>query len=267
MLSRNFGTKRARVRRGPAMAPFALLLLLANPVFAAQSRPTPTPLEPVGNAAATSRDQPESVPWRPGEPGTRASAKLLALVETVDDTKTETAYSHRTTVRLKAGQFLFDCSGMVNWMLERVAKQAYASLGRERPVAASYVRVIQAAPSSRARGGWQQIAVIDDVEPGDLFAWRRPKDWPKGGNTGHVGVVLAKPEPIAHVSNAWIVRVADSTRWQHQDDTRHGDETGFGMGTLLFVTDDDGHPIGYGWHGSDSGGYYETDVVFGRVHG
>ena len=152
-------------------------------------------------------------------------------------------------------------------MLQRVAKQAYESLDRERPVAASYVRVIKAAPSSRARGGWQQIAVIADVEPGDVFAWRRPKDWPKGGNSGHVGVVVAKPEPVPHYANAWVVRVADSTRWQHQDDTRSGDETGFGMGTLLFVTDDDGHPIGYGWFGSESGGYYETDVVFGRVHG
>ncbi len=78
--------------------------------------------------------------------------------------------------------------------------------------------------------------------------------------------MIAKPAAVAHIDNAYVVRVVDSTRWRHQNDTRGEDETGFGMGTILFVTDDDGRPIGYGWFGSDSGGDYETDVVFGRVH-
>ncbi len=70
---------------------------------------------------------------------------------------------------------------MMNWMLGRIAPDAYETLDRERPIAASYVRVIERAPTTRARGGWQQVADIEDVEPGDLFAWRRPKDWPSGG--------------------------------------------------------------------------------------
>lgn len=255
------------------MLMLALLLLAHSPSLAsdiapeqiarsvrASGRPAPTPLEVVG------RPKSGSVAWDAGEPATRASEKLLELLETIEDTRTDTLYSHRTKVRRKQGIYHFDCSGMVNWMLERVSPKAYETLDRERPVAASYVRVIQKAPTTRSRGGWQRIANIEDVEPGDVFAWRRPPDWPKGGNTGHVGVVIAKPAAISHLANAYVVRVVDSTRWQHEDDTRGEDETGFGMGTLLFVTDGDGHPIGYGWFGSQSGGYYETDVVFGRVH-
>ncbi len=252
----------------------ALLLLAQTPSFAdltqlvevetstpssKSGRPAPRPFTIIGTPAA------DPVAWVAGAPATRASTKLLALTETIDDTRTDTLYSHRTKVRRKQGVFHFDCSGMVNWMLERVAPKAYETLERERPVAASYVRVIEKAPTTRARGGWQQIATITDVEPGDIFAWRRPKDWPPGGNSGHVGVVLARPAPVAQLVNAYVVRIADSTRWRHQDDTRGEGETGFGFGTILFMTDD-GHPIGYAWFGSESGGYYETDVVFGRVH-
>jgi hypothetical protein len=231
-----------------------------TPTVRTSSRPAPQPFVVVG--------EPKSGPvaWDAGEPATRASKKLLELVDSIDATRTDTAYSHGTRVRRKAGVYHFDCSGMINWMLERVALTALETLKRERPVAASYVRVIQKAPTSRSRGGWQQIANIVDVEPGDVFAWRRPKDWPKGGNSGHVGLVMARPAPVLHLKNAYVVRVVDSTRWQHQDDTRSDDQTGFGMGTILFMTDDAGQPIGYAWFGSESGGYYETDVVFGRVH-
>lgn len=255
------------------MLMFSLLLLAHSPSLAsdlgpkkvarsvrASSRPAPTPF------VYTGKPRPGPVQWQAGEPATRASKKLLELTETIEDTRTDTVYSHRTKVRRKQGIFHFDCSGMMNWMLGRIAPNAYETLDRERPVAASYVRVIERAPTTRARGGWQQVADIEDVEPGDLFAWRRPKDWPRGGNSGHVGIVIAKPAAVAHIDNAYVVRVVDSTRWRHQNDTRGEDETGFGMGTILFMTDDDGRPIGYGWFGSDSGGYYETDVVFGRVH-
>lgn len=196
---------------------------------------------------------------------TKAATKLLELADAIDRSRTDTAYSHATKVRRKQGIYHFDCSGMINWMLERVAPTALASVGRERPVASSYVRVIEKAPTDRARRGWQRIAQIDDVRPGDLFAWRRPASWPKGGNTGHVGIVLARPEPVPHLVDAYVVRILDSTRWAHQYDSRDEGETGFGTGTILVMTDGAGKAIGYGWHGSASRSWNETDVVFGRV--
>ncbi|WP_146156415.1 hypothetical protein [Enhygromyxa salina] len=237
---------------------------LAAPVHtlraAASTRPGPEPF------TYTSEARGGAVQWDPGAPATKATEKLLDLAEAIDDTRTDTTYSHSTRVRRKEGLYHFDCSGMLNWMLARVDKKALETLDRERPVAATYVRTIQKAPTTRARRGWQQVADIEDVEPGDLFSWRRPPNWPKGGNTGHVGIVIARPAPVAHIENAYLVRVIDSTRYKHQDDTRGPDETGFGMGTILFMTDDDRHPIGYAWHGADSSGFYRTDVAFGRIH-
>lgn len=241
-----------------AVAPVAPVALSVRAQVA--ERPAPTPFTTTGPA----RRGP--VHWPAGNPATRASAALIELAETIEATRTHTIYSHRTKVRREQGIYQFDCSGMVNWMLARASKTALATLDRERPVAASYVRVIRKAPTSKARGGWQQIATIEQVESGDIFAWRRPPSWPKTGTTGHVGLVLGPPVPVPHLANAYLVRIIDSTRWRHQDDTRGPGEDGFGVGTIMVVTDDSGQPIGYGWHGSDSAGYYETDIVFGRVH-
>jgi hypothetical protein len=221
--------------------------------LAVQERPEPTSFAGSSGAAST-------------QPATASARKLLELADEIDRTRTDTLYSHATKVRRKQGIYHFDCSGMMNWMLERVAPTALAKLGRERPVASSYVRVIEAAPTDRAKRGWQRVAHIDDVRPGDVFAWRRPADWPKGGNTGHVGIVLAQPEPVPEWPDAYVVRILDSTRYQHQYDSRGEGETGFGTGTILFMTDGAGQGIGYGWHGSASRGWFETPIVFGRLH-
>lgn len=230
----------------------------------ASERPPPTPFVEQSSSLV---DHLQVAPPNPelARPATKATAKLIELADSIDRSRTDTAYSHATKVRRKQGVYHFDCSGMINWMLDRVAPTALASVGRERPVASSYVRVIEKAPTDRARRGWQQIANIEDVRPGDLFAWRRPESWGKGGNTGHVGIVLAKPEPVPEFEGAYVVRILDSTRWAHQYDSRSEDETGFGTGTILVMTDGAGKGIGYGWHGTASRGWNETDVVFGRV--
>lgn len=229
--------------------------------LAAQERPPPTAFV---EQPPDTRDLP-SAGFEPTAPATAAASALLELADEIDRTRTSTTYSHATKVRRRQGIYHFDCSGMMNWMLARVAPTALAKLGRERPVASSYVRTIEAAPSDRAKRGWQRVADIDDVRPGDVFAWRRPADWPKGGNTGHVGIVLAKPEPLPELADAYVVRILDSTRYAHQYDSRSEGETGFGTGTILVMTDGAGKGIGYGWHGSASRGWFETDVVFGRV--
>lgn len=244
----------------------ALLVHSLTAVAPSATRPPPESFTLIADAVEHEVDPVDPAAWDPGTPATRASERLLELALHIDATRTDTVYSHSTKVRRKDGIYHFDCSGMINWMLERVDERALAAIGRDRPVASSYVRTIQKAPTTRARDGWQRIADIELVQPGDLFAWRRPDSWPKGGNTGHIGIVIARPAKVPHIEGAYLVRVIDSTRWQHQDDTRADDETGFGMGTILFMTDADRAPIGYAWHGSDSSGFYRTDVVFGRIH-
>lgn len=236
---------------------------------------------PAGDAAArqSERPSPEAFAYTgpiddtpasfsPAAPATSAAERLLALADKIDATRTDTQYSHRTRVRRREGLYHFDCSGMMNWMLARVAPKAHAALDRERPVAATYVRVIAKAPVGRGRKGWQRIDDIEGVTAGDVFAWKRPADWPRGGNTGHVGIVLAPPVRAPFIEDAYLVRILDSTRYAHQDDSRAEDgSTGFGTGTILFMADADGHPIGYGWYGALSGGWYRTQVVFGRLRG
>jgi hypothetical protein len=247
----------------------ALLLKSLTAVVPSNTRPPPEPFTQASEVVQSTVSSVISVTsptWDPGTPATRASQRLFELAEHIDATRTDTVYSHATKVRRKDGIYHFDCSGMINWMLDRVSERSLEAIGRDRPVASSYVRTIQKAPTTRARDGWQRIADIEAVEPGDVFAWRRPDNWPKGGNTGHIGIVIARPAKVPHIQGAYLVRVIDSTRWQHQDDTRADDETGFGMGTILFMTDADRAPIGYAWHGIDSSGFYRTDVVFGRIH-
>ena len=65
---------------------------------------------------------------------------------------------------------------------------------------------------------------------------------------------------------AWAVRVADSSSYVHQDDTRETDpDGGFGIGTIVFLTDANGHGTHYGWYGTVSEGYVVTPIFFGRV--
>jgi hypothetical protein len=200
------------------------------------------------------------------EPATVASARLLALLESVEATMVDTAYQHRTTVKRREGVFRWDCSGMMTWLLARAAPRAREGLDRERPVAATYYHAIARAPTRGSRGAWRRIADVRELRPGDVFAWLRPPDWPRGGNTGHVGVVVEAPEPAPDVEGAWTVRVADASRYTHQGDTRDPDgDGGLGRGTILFVADAEGAPIAYGWRGTDTRFVHETSIVLGRV--
>ncbi len=197
--------------------------------------------------------------------GNRAARRVLDVLRRIEDGLQHTHYQGRTQVRVKDGYYAWDCSGMTSWILSRAAPRARKTLRSSRPVARTYLRRIQRAPSKRSRGGWRKIANIEDVRPGDIFAWLRPTEWPKGA-TGHVGFIASKPEPVDHIANAYVVRIVDSTRYPHQDDEREtGVQDGFGSGTILFVVDDDGAPIAYGWHGLDSSWVVETEIAFGRV--
>lgn len=201
----------------------------------------------------------------PPPPATPAAARVMDVLGRVQRGLRQTRYQHATSVRERDGVFLWDCSGMAAWVLHRSAPIAMATIGRPRPVARDFARVIERAPTTRARGGWQRVENIADARPGDVFAWRRPRGFPSR-NTGHVGFVVDRPLPVPGLPGAYAVRVADATSWGHQDDTRQDDGVGgFGMGTLVFLTDGQGHGTHYGWGGTLSDGYVTTPIVFGRV--
>ena len=195
---------------------------------------------------------------------TRAGQKVVALLGEIEGTLRESSYQHTTTVRAREGVFNWDCSGMTAWILRRVAPGAMRGLAG-RPVARDFARVIARASTERSRGGWRRIVRIDEVMPGDVFAWKRPRGWPSR-NTGHVGFVVGRPMAVPGLPGGWAVRIADSSSFIHQNDTRKHDlDGGFGMGTMTFLVDAEGRVTHYGWAGTRSALYVVTEVQFGRV--
>jgi hypothetical protein len=210
-------------------------------------------------------DAPVARETQPPAP-TKAGERVLAVIDGIEQSLHITSYQARTSVRADKGEFRWDCSGMATWIMRRAAPAALRNLKSSRPVARDFAAAIERAPTKRAKDGWQRIENIADVMPGDVFAWRRPRGMPSK-NTGHVGFVVEQPLPVAAIPGAWAVRIADSTRGFHQNDTRaNDDDGGFGVGTLLFLTDANGKATHYGWSGTLSEWYVVTPVVFGRLH-
>jgi hypothetical protein len=210
--------------------------------------------------------QPFLQPPRDLQPGGPGGERVLSVLDGVRENLRETRYQHRTVVNERRGRYLWDCSGMADWVLGKARlRRARRALNRSRPVARSFFRTIDRAPTERARRGWQKMDHIENVRPGDVFAWLRPPDWPNR-NTGHVGFVLAAPRRVNRWPGMYIVRIADATSVPHQDDTRTWPgEGGYGEGTILWTSDGLGQALAYGWHGVRSRGVVETRAVFGRL--
>ena len=188
---------------------------------------------------------------------------LLHLRESVMTGK----YQGRTVIRKDEGYYAWDCSGMANWILKRSAPRAYRALGKPRPVARDFFKKIEASPTRRPRKGWQKLNDVSEARPGDVFSWlRSPAS--KSKISGHVGFLVSKPVPLESDPSLYVARIVDATSLPHGEDTRPREgEGGFGFGTLLFATDDDGKTIAYGWHGKKSveWGFMPAYVNFGRV--
>ncbi len=196
---------------------------------------------------------------------TKAGARVVGVIDGLKTSVRASKYQASTKVRVADGVYDWDCSGMAAWILRRTAPTALRTLNSSRPVARDFATAIERAPSKKPRNGWQRIAQLADVMPGDVFAWRRPRGLPSK-NTGHVGFVVDRPRPVDGIPGAWAVQIADSTSSYHQDDTRADDaDGGFGIGTLVFLTDEAGRATSYGWAGTRSEWYIVTPIVFGRV--
>jgi hypothetical protein len=79
---------------------------------------------------------------------------------------------------------------------------------------------------------------------------------------------MGPPVEVPRWPGAFVVRILDATRLPHQDDSRQDDGVGgFGFGTMLFVTDEDGEAQAYGWVGTQNAWLMPTHIVFGRLGG
>jgi hypothetical protein len=190
-----------------------------------------------------------------------ASARVLEMLTLIEKKLKTSVYNANTKVDVDKGVFEFDCSGMVNWILKDKAPTAFAELKAERPRVIEYVKALKAISPNQPSAGWRRVAKIADAEPGDVIAWPTP-DWYPSNATGHMGILVAKPEAV---DGGFLLRIADSTSYPHGDDSREGG-TGFGHGTVLIAVDaKSGAGTGQGWTGRHSSNtVIETPIYVGR---
>jgi hypothetical protein len=180
--------------------------------------------------------------------------RVVEVLERIESGLVETKYQHWTRVRARRGEYFFDCSGMAEWVLRRGAPAAARAVGRpegRRPLAIHFYRRIAKIKPGKRRGPWMRVESPAQARPGDVIAWERPK-WFKSKSTGHVAFVVSDPVANHGSVPGYLMRIADSSKFKHEDDSRDADVTGFGTGVLLIPTDEDGQPRGYGWFGSQT---------------
>jgi hypothetical protein len=204
-----------------------------------------------------------SSPTRP-----TANQRVMNVINQIRKSLIASKYQHFTRVRKRKGEYFFDCSGMAAWVLRRSTPQALQSLGKPnggRPLAVHFYRKIARIPAGERRRAWQRIGDLARAEPGDVLAWIRPK-WFPSKSTGHVAFVVERPIPSTGQIPGLLFRIADASKFRHENDSRQPGETGFGIGTLLVPTKQNGDPIGYGWVGSRTIEEWivPTDLVIGR---
>jgi hypothetical protein len=243
---------------GPATRRFASL---AVPVIAALA------LGLGGGSATAMADTPTGQP-RPTRDTVTAGevtrGSLLGEVRRELAAARHTHYQHPTEVDEQSGEFDYDCSGFLDYALQRIDPAAYRALpvSKTRPLAQDVVHQIR----SGKPGPWQQVATAAQLRPGDVVSWLTPQD-SDSDNTGHVMIVLATPTENARRDNEWLVQVADSTTSPHAADSRiGGSPNGLGTGTIGLVADDTGQPVGYYWRGGVSTELKHTVVALGQVN-
>lgn len=196
-------------------------------------------------------------------------SRVLDVLSQIESSLTFSRYTPYTRVDAKAGIYEWDCSAMAAWVLRRATPAAWHGVKQRSPtgriVARDFVRQIASVRVDRPAWAWERVGRVADMRPGDVVAWLKPNGW-VSNVTGHVGFVMTAPEPSQRIAHGYLIRFADASRYQHQDDTRsEADRDGYGVGTILLIGDPEtGSPIAYGWYGDDSSWIKETQIVIGR---
>lgn len=157
------------------------------------------------------------------------------------------------------GVYIVDCSNFVDNVLQNVYPDAYSNLvnsvGADNPASQHYFNFFHGL-ADESDSHWNKINDVEQLQPGDILVFRYKNS--RGAETGgHVMVVMEKPE---RASDVYFVRVADSAPSRHSEDTRHQNESGIGIGTLLLKTNPKtGKPSAFAW---GVNAYWNKNVKF-----
>ena len=160
----------------------------------------------------------------------------------------DTKYDHKTHIKPEKGIYHCDCSGFLCYFLSQFSPEALAVVpieSRCRRQRAVTFHTAFSSNSEKTKPFWKPICRMKDALPGDFFAWRVVVI-PKHGNSGHCGIIWEKP--VRESDGSYRVRILDSTTTGHKDDRRiDPKKTGLALGTMWFVVNKKGEPIGYHW--------------------
>ena len=157
------------------------------------------------------------------------------------------------------GVYIVDCSSFVDHILQRVSPRAYLSLvsatGADTPATQHYYEFFTELTNG-PDNFWNKVEAVEQLRAGDILVFRYKNS--RGSETGgHVMVVMDKP---VRDTDVFFVRVADSAPSRHSQDTRHRNEAGIGIGTLVLkVNPRTGRPAAYAW---GLGGLWNKNVNF-----
>jgi hypothetical protein len=199
---------------------------------------------------------PESTPLR-----LQVAAEALRILENTQ----ETNYQHDPFIDEATGTYDVDCSGLVSYILGRVAPNHLnlipMSGSESRLLAHDYYTFFSLLPNE-ITNGWRQILYLADARRGDLIAWALP---PPNVDTGHIFIVAADPVPID--DNTLAIMAYDASDIFHDDDSRGNGpgqfRTGVGSGTFHLQISSAGTPVAFQFDASDP--FFSENIAIGRI--
>jgi hypothetical protein len=157
--------------------------------------------------------------------------EILATCKTILESIKSTSFKRGGEFSALDGQYHCDCSSYINSILSIIDKNLYLKLlgQRSRLKAIDYFELAKSNDSLI-----KHHSDIQKLQAGEVLVWKKENP-PKSGDTGHMLVVLKKPEKIDE--GRWKILVSDCTKISHDRDSREDTSKGVGRGEMILLTE------------------------------
>lgn len=134
------------------------------------------------------------------------------------------------------GDYHCDCSSLISSILKIERPQFFQSIshGKSNLKSSDFFNF--------AKESLNYTRNIEEILPGSLICWRKDQV-PKSGDSGHIAIIL--DSPIKDKLNFYKLRVFDSTKTPHSNDSRA--HQGVGEGDLYLQCNGRGEILGLKW--------------------
>lgn len=151
-----------------------------------------------------------------------------------------------------------DCSGLVDQLIKKTFPAFYQTLLIEsknrQPMVLNYYNLLlnQKAQISTSKNETsyflKEREFVSGLKKGDLILWKYSDEYKKihqTKSTGHIMIVLEAPEKEG--TNLYKIKVLDSAKSGHAEDSRKEKQSGVGFGYIVLKTNEKGVPVAYAW--------------------